>query len=313
MRHPTDGALRRLVDEPAGVADADREHVADCPVCLAGLVAARDDAAEAEGAVAVEVAVDVEAAWQRLSGALAADARPPAPVRRRRRFGLRSPVIAAVGVAALLAGAGAAAAADWLQIFRPERVAPISVTRDELVNLPELEAYGDVAWTDRSDVRDVAGAVAAEQATGIPVPRVGELPRGVTGEPAYQVRDHQSVVFTFRAAKAAASAAAAGRALPAPPPGLDGSRFRMSWGPRLTAVWSEGHGVPALVVSRAVAPTVESSGAPFALARDYVLSLPGVPAALAGQLRDISADGTTLPLRVLSDRMTSSPADVDGV
>jgi len=67
MRHPTDGALRRLVDEPAGVADADREHVADCPACLAGLVAARDDAAEAERSVAVEVAVDVDAAWQRLS------------------------------------------------------------------------------------------------------------------------------------------------------------------------------------------------------------------------------------------------------
>ena len=28
MRHPTEGLLRRLVDEPAGVADADREHVA---------------------------------------------------------------------------------------------------------------------------------------------------------------------------------------------------------------------------------------------------------------------------------------------
>ena len=29
MRHPTEGVLRRLVDEPAGVADADRAHVAD--------------------------------------------------------------------------------------------------------------------------------------------------------------------------------------------------------------------------------------------------------------------------------------------
>ena len=44
MRHPTDGVLRRLLDEPAGVADADREHVADCPVCLVGLAAAREDA-----------------------------------------------------------------------------------------------------------------------------------------------------------------------------------------------------------------------------------------------------------------------------
>ncbi len=41
MRHPNDGTLRRLVDEPAGVADADREHVAGCPVCLSGLAAAQ--------------------------------------------------------------------------------------------------------------------------------------------------------------------------------------------------------------------------------------------------------------------------------
>ena len=31
MRHPTEGVLRRLLDEPAAVADADREHVAGLP------------------------------------------------------------------------------------------------------------------------------------------------------------------------------------------------------------------------------------------------------------------------------------------
>ena len=33
MRHPTEGTLRRLVDEPAGVTDANRRHVAECPDC----------------------------------------------------------------------------------------------------------------------------------------------------------------------------------------------------------------------------------------------------------------------------------------
>jgi len=44
MRHPTEGTLRRLVDEPAGVADADRSHVAGCPRCRAALAAAGEDA-----------------------------------------------------------------------------------------------------------------------------------------------------------------------------------------------------------------------------------------------------------------------------
>ena len=37
MRHPTEATLRRLIDEPAGVADHDRAHVADCAACQAAL------------------------------------------------------------------------------------------------------------------------------------------------------------------------------------------------------------------------------------------------------------------------------------
>ncbi len=51
MRHPTDGTLRRLLDEPDGVADTDRDHIADCPVCQEGLDGARDDAAFAAAAL----------------------------------------------------------------------------------------------------------------------------------------------------------------------------------------------------------------------------------------------------------------------
>src|SRR6059058_2083303 len=103
MRHPTEGALRRLVDEPAGVADADREHVAGCPVCLSGLVAAQRDAARVAQALDAGVDVDVDAGWRRLSGALAADGpRPAAAPGPRRRSLLRSPVVAAVSVVALL-------------------------------------------------------------------------------------------------------------------------------------------------------------------------------------------------------------------
>ena len=71
MRHPTDGTLRRLLDEPAGVADADREHVAGCPECLTGLAAAQQDAALTGAALQVDLAVDVDAGWSRLSHAAA--------------------------------------------------------------------------------------------------------------------------------------------------------------------------------------------------------------------------------------------------
>src|SRR3954469_21900413 len=135
MRHPIDGTLRRLVDEPAGVPDADREHVATCPVCLAGLAAARDDATAADRLLTEPPRVDVDAGWHRLTASVAADeARRPgaeaAP--RRRRALIRRPAIAALGVAVVLLGASAAAAADWLQIFHTEHVTAVTVNQSDL-------------------------------------------------------------------------------------------------------------------------------------------------------------------------------------
>ena len=68
-RHPADGTLRRLVDEPAGVSDADRAHVAGCAVCLAGLAAAQRDATAVATALDHAAAPDVDAAWRRFSAA----------------------------------------------------------------------------------------------------------------------------------------------------------------------------------------------------------------------------------------------------
>ena len=317
MRHPTDGTLRRLVDEPAGVADVDREHVASCPECLAGVAAAQEDAAFADAALHVAMEADVDTGWQRLSQAVATGARDrkqtTAGPARRWQSRLRSPVVAGVGVLALLTGASAAAAGDWLQIFSTEQVAPVTFTEQDLVQLPDLSAYGEVEVVDQVRVREVASAAGAEKATGLEAPQVEDLPQGVTGEPTFEVVNEMSGVFTFSADEARQTAAAQGETLPPPPAGLDGNQFRLEVGPGLAAVWSEERGLPALVVARAVAPTAYSSGVPFETARDYLLSLPGLPEDVATQLRSFSADGTTLPVPVHDDLMTSSSTDVDGV
>src|SRR5215210_8407768 len=97
MRHPTEGVLRRLLDEPSGVADRDRQHVAGCPLCLRQLVAVREDAELVGAALATDAvtAADVSAAWQRLSTASSSErpARAAAPARgsRSRAFLPRPP------------------------------------------------------------------------------------------------------------------------------------------------------------------------------------------------------------------------------
>ncbi|MGY1841825.1 MULTISPECIES: hypothetical protein [unclassified Modestobacter] len=316
--HPADGTLRRLLDEPAGVPDADRAHVAGCPACLQRLTAVEADATAAASAMATAgTAPDVDHAWLRLQAATrpapdpATTARGAAPARSWRNR-LRSPVVAAFGVVLVVGGAGAAAAGDWVQVFRTEEIAPVAVTEADLVALPDLSAYGTLQAVAEPGMHEVADAAAAEEATGLTVPRVDELPRGVVGEPTYTVGDQLVAEFTFSTDQAAQAAAAAGEELPPVPAGLDGSTFRLTAGPGIAAVWSEARGLPALAVGRVTAPTAESSGVPFDVARDYLLSLPGLPDSLSDQLRTFTGDGTTLPLPVPAELATTSTTEVDG-
>jgi hypothetical protein len=310
MRHPADGTLRRLLDEPAGVADPDREHITNCPACRSKLITMKEDSVAVQNALDVEVAPDVDAAWRRLSQAEHGPVR--VPTRSRWRRAVRSPLVAVVGVVVILGGASTAAATDWLQIFRAERVAPVSAPRADLISLPDLDEFGTLEVTSKVDIRPMADAAAAEKVAGMPVPRVAKLPRGVTGQPEYSAGAQASATFTFEVAKARRTVEATGATLPPPPAGLDGSRFRFVAGPGVVASWTPDRGVPGLVVARAVAPAVYSTDIPFATARDYVLSLPNLPESVASQLRGFSGDGTTLPLFVQVEKLATSTADVNG-
>jgi hypothetical protein len=319
MRHPSEGVLRRLVDEPAGVTDDDRAHVASCPTCLRALESARADAQLVGAALTTSRAADVDtdAAWARFSAApapAAAAFRSAAAIPRRGwRTTVRRPAVAALSAVVLLTGAGVAAANDWLPIFETERVDPVEITAGDLVQVPDLSAYGDLQITEEPAPEQVADIDAARELTGLDVPEVTDLPDGVTGEPTYQAAGIVSGTFTFSADKAAQAAAAEGEDLPPVPDGLDGTSLRLQAGPGVAAMWAQPTGVPTLVVARVGAPTVDASGGvQFETVRDYLLSLPGLPPELAEQLEDLSEDGGTLPLPVPAELVTTSEADVNG-
>jgi hypothetical protein len=253
-------------------------------------------------ALAAEVDVDVDAAWRRLAVA--------PPRRSRFRSFVRHPALAGIAAALVLGGAGVAAASGWLEIFQTKEIAPVGIEAGDLVAVPDLDAYGSLLVTREPDVREVPDAATAAAETGLDVPEVATLPRGVRGEPAYQVGGRVTAVFTFSAERAARSI---GGALPPPPPALDGSRVRLVAGPLVAQVWSQRSGAPQMIVGRAVAPKAFSTGVPFETVRDYLLSLPGVPDDLAAQLRSFNGDGSTLPLPFPTRRYEASPEQVDGV
>ncbi len=140
MRHPTDGTLRRLLDEPAGVADADREHIDR----LSRLpFPARRPPRRTPWPPAPPSTSISPSTWTPPGSACrtrSLQARAGARLRRqppdRWRTALRSPAVAVLSVVAVLLGAGAVAAADWVQIFRTERIAPVAITRTDLLELP---------------------------------------------------------------------------------------------------------------------------------------------------------------------------------
>lgn len=318
MPHPTEGLLRRLVDEPAAVPVPHRRHIADCARCSSVLLSIRADA-EAIGSVLTGGGtVDVDAAWQRLatSPIVVAPGAEGTEVQGTRfgRLGgslFRRPAAAALAVGLVLSGAGAAAANGWLQIFRVEKVAPVSISAADLLALPDLSAYGELAFLTRPDLRRVPNRATAAEETGLPVPTVAELPRGITGQPVIQVGRKVVATFTFSAARTGRAAAQTGQPLPPPPPGLEGSVVRLEAGPGVAQIWESSAGLPALVVAQAGAPRAFSADLPYDVVRDYLLSVPGLPARIAQQLRTFAADGSTLPLPIPEDRATTRASSVN--
>ena len=316
MRHPSEGVLRRLVDEPAGVTDDDRAHVAGCPTCLRALETARAEARLVDAALATSATVDTDAAWARFA---ATSARPPpsrgapggrargrwrpgaAPSRGRRAQRRRA-----------LTGAGVAAANDWLPIFRTEQVDPIEVTSGDLVALPDLSAYGDVEILEEPHPEQVADAAPRHGANRSRRPRGGRAPRRSDRGPdlpggrrrerhVHVLRRQGRPGGGRRRPGPAAPARRAGRQFAAAA-GRSGRRGRSGRSPRACRPWSS----PAWSRRRSTPPA-----SPFETVRDYLLSLPGVPAGSPTSSATCPRRRHAAPARP-AELVTTSTADVNG-
>ena len=230
MRHPSEGVLRRLVDEPAGVTDDDRAHVAGCPTCLRG---AGRPPAPTPRLVDAALATSGRRRHRRRLGPVRDDrgrARRR-PVRRRRAG---RPLAAGACAVPVVAALSAVVLGDRRRRRRRQRLA---------ADLPHRAGRPDRGHLDRPRRACPTSPPTATSrsprsptrsrwptprprasATGLAVPEVAELPAGRDRGPGLPGRPAAvSATFTFSAEKAAQAAAAEGEALPPPPAGLDGS------------------------------------------------------------------------------------------
>jgi hypothetical protein len=312
VRHIPDGVLRRLDDEPLAVPDRVTDHLDSCERCGARRAAiAHDTERAAQLLAAPQLVPDVDLAWARIRRELdrgSGDAmqRRPAAVRARpawaHRVSLRTGLaIGAVGIAV----AGTAAAATLTTVFAPTRVAPLSVTRNDLQAIAAVAGVGDspalggfttpagsstlrfgtLTWSSSPPAPATSLALATAQA-GFPVHLPSHLPAGVGAVSQLMVQPRLTATVTFNSSAAT----------------LTGSSVTVDAGPAVLAQYPAAgdSGVPALAVATMRRPTAQSTGASLDQIEAFLLAQPGIPPQLTEEIRLLGNLTTTLPVPVPS-------------
>jgi hypothetical protein len=323
--HPSDGTLRRALDEPTAIAAAKREHVASCSRCAERVRRISADAGAVQAMLHTpSTGIDVVAARARLARTEAA-----APVQRpakrlHQRSGRRNRVAAGLGVAltasvVLVVSGGAQ---DFLSLFQPSRVAAVPVTASDVRSLAGLASYGSVAGGSSIAFEPEPDAAAAGLAAGIDAPVIGDVPAGTTGAPQYAVVSGGVVTFTFSKQLAEAAASRAGGQLPPLPDGLDGSTLSVMIAPAVVVSYGidpssflRSESLPsgeAFVVVKTRTPTVTSTGVTVQQLEEYLLSVPGIPAGVASEIRALGDPTKTIPIPIPVDLASGSPVSING-
>lgn len=324
MAHLSEGALRRMFDDPDAMTSADREHYSTCESCQGRYeVVASDARAVASVLTAPELSVDTRAALARVQSA--PDAQP--------RLGIVLPIIrpasrpifAGLAAAAVMLALVVSAFAGVFNVFQPKTVEPVPISVADLEALSALADYGTITWSTQPQPQIVLSAAEAEKVSGLHAPVVGTLPAGVSKNVTYAAMPQAVAVFTFDADKAAAAAAKTGKTLPALPSGMNGAKLTVTGGPAIFEVFgnlSAPNGsttsptdisLPQLIVAASTAPTVTSTQVTTKQLIDYMMSMPGISPQLKATISSLKDPSSTLLIPVPIQYATSSKVTVQGV
>jgi hypothetical protein len=327
--HPSDGTLRRSLDEPTAVDAAKREHVARCARCAERVRRISADAGAVQAMLrSPNAAVDVAAARARLARTEAASI-GGAPVRHhaktpRPRGGRSNRVFAGLGLAAAASAVFVVSggAREFLSWFQPSQLAAVPVSASDVRSLAGLTSYGAVTGGSSISYVPEPDAAAAGAAAGIGAPVVGDLPPGTAAAPQYAVVSGGIVTFTFSKELAQEAAARAGGQLPAMPGGLDGSTLSVMIAPAVVVSYGvdptnflRGATLPsgqAFIVVETRTPTVTSTGVTVRQLEDYLLSVPGIPPGVASEIRALGDPTQTIPVPIPVDVASGTPVTING-
>lgn len=242
-------------------------------------------------------------------------------------------------------------ASDVIKIFQPETFAAVPIDITSLSSLPDLSGFGTVTVLQAPQASSPSTLAEAASTTGLHLLTPGRFPSSVKGNPSYHALTAGSAKFTFSAAAASGTAGRLGKPLPTLPANLDGSSLTITGGPLVIetvgssglgngllgagpssaekaatepgAPTGGGHlgragllgafgGIPQLVIVQMKAPALYSDGPTVAQYEDALLSMPGIPASLAAELKALGNPSSTLPIPIPTSLASAHAADVNG-
>jgi hypothetical protein len=345
VRHLSDGALRRLYDEPYSLDEETRAHYNDCADCQARFANVADDARHTMAMLAVPAAtVDSAGALVRVKSRTSSRA-PRLSVVRGGGRRLVAGGLAAAALAAVLMGtlAFTPLAANIVSIFQPSQITPVAVQPGDFQGLSAFSNWGDVKGTSQGQLQQTETAAEAAQASGLPVLHVdaSKLPSSLQKAPvSYAALTPSSGSVTFNSNA---------------PAKLRGSTLTLVVGPAETAVYGDlgklaqsaqnaksapaggshsagsgdtGTGAPAdsrqsiqqalnavgpiLAVAEMKSPQVSSTGASVADIKSALLAQPGLTPTMRAAISSIDDPAGNLPIPIPSGYVNSHSVKVQG-
>ena len=211
-------------------------------------------------------------------------------------------IAAVVLLSIVLLQSNSAAASQFLSFFRIQQFKPITVSRNESAALskystPTINDLGSMTFQAPHLQRDLTRAQAVHE-IGFTLALPQQLPQDVGNTPTFNVISGAHGTFTFSSAKVHAYLVKNGHGNVKIPTNLNGATFDIKTTAGVLAIYGYSTGDP-FVVAEMPSPIIQATGrASLQNLRDFLLSLPGLPAQLVVQLKQLDLNNGTIPLLI---------------
>jgi hypothetical protein len=203
-------------------------------------------------------------------------------------------------------------ASQFLSFFQVQHFKPIQVSNNDIAGLskysaPSIDDLGSLNFQAQS-IQKHTNLTQAEAAHAInftmTLPQ--QLPSDVDNNPTFNILSGTHGTFTFSAAKVHAYLVKNGHGNVKIPANLNGATFDIKTTPGVMAIYGYKTG-NLLALVEMPSPIIEATGkASLQNLRDFMLSLPNLPAQLVAQLKQLDLNNGTIPLPIPAGIQTQS-------